>query len=794
MESLRNSESAGGVAIPVGVELPLEIRVHGRGGQGGVTCAKLIAALYARMGLAVQTFGDYGSERSGAPVQAFTRVDRIAITNRNKVYRPDHLLVLDAGLLETPVLSGVAPGALILLNSTAAPADLGPRYQGFRLATVDATDIARELGIGSSSVVIINTTIVGAYARLLGLPLEQLEEVYASLGVLGDLAAAEIAYRRVQIREASANPPSAQAAALEAAGLAAVAPMTQEMLDLPINLQTGLWSNQSPSYCQYTPPCNAACPAGNDIVGFIQALKEGGPEAAAAILLRTQALPSVCGRVCPAPCMSDCNRKAFDGAVNIRSLERWIADHSELALAREVATNPRRVAVVGGGPAGLSAAYQLALRGHQVTIFEAAPALGGVLRYGIPAFRLPLAVLDRDLSRILDLGVSALCGTPLGPQDLVRLAEEYDSLIVCTGFGAAHELGVPGEGLAGVEQGLPLLDRFKSGSQQISGHVVVVGGGNSAIDCARSALRLGAASVRLVYRRTRQEMPAIEEEIAEAELEGVRLMTQRQPVACLGSDRINAVLLAEVEAGAPDASGRRRPVVTDRTTQLPCDRVILALGQQNGLELLPADWCVEAGRAWSGAKPLPVFFAGDCSTGEGTVTHAIGNGRKIALAALAALEPPAPFSALEPLAALKPPGLAAVALSPQSSHLKGEGESAQCRAEVDRVVAPAQIRFSHFEPDPPAKDRHLSLNQARAGFQEFNLGLAGPEEASRCFSCGHCTNCDTCLIYCPDGIIYRNEKGYRVDLEHCKGCGMCVAECPRSAMEMNEKVLPGGSR
>lgn len=767
MRPLGRSTSTINAAPPEGINLPLEIRVHGRGGQGGVTCAKLIAALYARMGLSVQTFGDYGSERSGAPVQAFTRVDRIPITNRNKVYRPDQLLVLDAGLLETPVLSGVAPGSLILLNSTASPADLGARYHGYRVATVDATEIARERGIGSSSVVIINTTIVGAYARLLGIPLDLLADVYASLGVPGDIAAAKIAYERVQIQEPFAAETCGEAFAPQAPAPTSTAPITEPAQDFPINLKTGLWSNQSPSYCQYTAPCNAACPAGNDVVGFIQALKDGGPEAAAAVLLQTQALPSVCGRVCPAPCMSGCNRTAFDGAVNIRSLERWIADHSNYVLERVETPSPRRFAIVGGGPAGLSAAYQLALHGHHVTIYEAAPALGGVLRYGIPAFRLPLDVLDRDIARIIDLGVTARCESPVDAAGLTRLAAEYDALIVCTGFGAYHSLGVPGEELPGVEQGLPFLERAKAGTETVTGHVVVVGGGNSAIDCARSALRLGAASVRIVYRRSREDMPAIVEEIAEAELEGIRLATQRQPVACLGDDRINALVLAEVEAGKPDASGRCRPVVTDRTATVPCDRIILALGQQNGLDFLPAGWRVEEGRAIDGGATLPVFFAGDCATGEGTVTHAIGNGHRSALAALAALE---------------------------RGNIVTATAADETAVSPERVVAPAQIRFSHFEPDPPGKDRHLPLNQAREGFGEFNLGLAGPEEANRCFSCGRCTKCDTCLIYCPDGIIHRTADGYRVDLDHCKGCGMCVAECPRSAMEMNDKALPGGSR
>jgi 2-oxoacid:acceptor oxidoreductase gamma subunit (pyruvate/2-ketoisovalerate family) len=757
MESLQDAGGSDAVGLPDGVGLPLEVRVHGRGGQGGVTCAKLIAALYARMGLAVQTFGDYGSERSGAPVQAFTRVDRQAISNRNKIYRPDHLLVLDPGLLETPVLSGVPAGALILLNAGAPPAQFGATYRRFRFATVDATEIARERGIGSSSVVIINTTIIGAYLRLLGLPLSLLQDVFSSLGLSGDLAAAAQAYQAVRIQEPSPGAFEGPLGGPAVPEVSEVFPIGAEARDIPIDLRTGLWSNQSPSYQRYTAPCNAACPAGNDIVGFIQALKNGGPEAAAAILLRTQALPSVCGRVCPAPCMNDCNRKSFDGAVNIRSLERWIADHAAFSLPMQTAGTSRSFAVVGGGPAGLSAAYQLALRGHRATIYEAAPELGGVLRYGIPAFRLPLEVLDRDLARISALGVSAVCGKPVTREDLARLTREHDALLICTGLGGAHELGVTGEELSGVEQGLPFLERVKGSGEKVTGHVVVVGGGNSAIDCARSALRCGADSVRVVYRRGREDMPAIEEEIAEAEREGIRIMTRRQPVCCTGTDRVTGVLLAEVEAGTPDASGRRRPVVTDRSSLLPCDRVLLALGQGSGLELLPPDWQMREGRAWQGELPLKVWFAGDCCSGEGTVTHAIGNGRRAATALLAELD-----------------------CAPDQ---EGAGEP--------QVVAPAQIRFSHFEVDPPGKDRHLPLAQGRASFEEFNLGLSGPEEAGRCFSCGQCTKCDTCLVYCPDGIIYRSGEEYQVDLEHCKGCGMCVAECPRCAMEMKEKAVPG---
>ena len=446
--------------LPGDLSLPLEVRVHGRGGQGGVTCAKLIAALYAQMDFYVQTFGDYGSERSGAPVQAFARVDHIPITNRNKVYEPNHLLVLDEGLLETNVLSGVAPGAVLLLNSTASLDSFRDQYSSYHFGIIGATEIASEHGIGNSSVVIINTTIVGAYAKLLGLPMAILEQAYASLGLIDDLDAARQAYERVVIQAPLKTPlkrtEENKQVDVETVG---VVPIVEHNQDVRPTLKTGTWSNQAACYRKYTAPCNDACPAGNDVVGFIQALKKQGPEAAAAVLLQTQAIPSVCGRVCPAPCMRECNREVYDGAVNIRSLERWIADHSQGEVTVEPAENAWKIAVVGGGPAGLSTAYQLALRGHGVTIFEAETALGGVLLNGIPAYRLPLDALNRDIERILSLGVEVKCGHRLDKISLNRLEQQYDAVIVCTGFGQPMALSAEGDQLGEVEQGLDFLDR-----------------------------------------------------------------------------------------------------------------------------------------------------------------------------------------------------------------------------------------------------------------------------------------------------------------------------------------------
>ena len=745
-----SSTTAARIPLPKGLTLPLEVRVHGRGGQGGVTCAKLIAALFTQMGLSVQTFGDYGSERSGAPVQAYTRVDCVPISNRNKVYRPNHLIVLDEGLIGAQILDGVAPGALLLLNSHADLENYAGRFERYRFGLIDATAIAREQGIGSSSVVIINTTILGAYARLLGLPLSVLEKAYLWQGVAGDLPAAQQAYEQVLVREPADT--DAPAAPSTASSPAAVASILAHSKDIPVGLKTGSWSNQVPVYLEHSAPCNLACPAGNDVVGFIQALKNNGAEKAAAILLRTQALPSVCGRVCPAPCMEACNREAFDGAVNIRSLERWIADHSALELKPQTVHKPLRVAVIGGGPAGLSAAYQLALRGHKVTIFEAGPALGGVLRNGIPAFRLPHEALHRDVGRILKLGVEMRCNSRLGKDDLKHLRKEFDALIVCVGLVEGLDLAVKGESLTGVEQGLDFLDRVKRGGVALKGNVVVVGGGNTAIDCARSALRSGAASVKIVYRRGREDMPAIGEEIADAEREGVQILAHRQPVEFTGSGVVSGAVIAEVEPGPPDASGRRRPIVTDRTSAMSCDKVLLALGQKSELELLPDGWTMKGGRAFEGGDVLRVWFAGDCATGDGTVSHAIGNGRRAALAVL--------------------------------------GDGVPVEARPSSPVAPAQIRFSHFDRKKPARD--VQITSSALNFEEVDLGLTDAEEAKRCFSCGHCTLCDTCLISCPDGVILRTDGGYRIDGDYCKGCGMCVAECPRCGMVMLEKN--GGGR
>jgi 2-oxoacid:acceptor oxidoreductase delta subunit (pyruvate/2-ketoisovalerate family) len=521
----------------------------------------------------------------------------------------------------------------------------------------------------------------------------------------------------------------------------------------PTGLKTGSWRTQLPQYVDQLAPCNALCPAGNDVIRFIQTLLHEGEEEAARVLGRTQPLASVCGRVCPAFCMDGCSRRNYDGAVNIRALERWIGDHATVAHRdeRRIRTR-RRVAVVGSGPAGLSAAYELARAGHRVTIYEGEKELGGVLRTGIPSYRLPRDVVDREIRAILDLGVESHCGTFLDRVGLAELSRKYDAVIVAAGLGQPATLDVPGADLQGIEEGIRFLHRVNlEGRAALRGHVVVLGGGNTAMDCARSALRSGATGVTVAYRRTKEDMPAIREEIAESEREGIEFVFQRQPVAFHGNGRIAEIELAEVEMGAPDASGRRKPIVRDRTARRDCDHVLLALGQSADRTVLPEGSRVVEGRVQTPSGETNLFVAGDFATGEGTVAHAIGDGRRAAGRVLVAL---------------------------------GEEVTVFLRPDRAKAVAITSGHLQHFDPSPPSEDRQAPVRDRIWTFAETNHGLSDAREAARCFSCGHCTHCDTCLVYCPEGIIERTPAGYEVDLNYCKGCGVCVAECPRGAMEM----------
>ncbi|MEJ2719377.1 MAG: FAD-dependent oxidoreductase [Deltaproteobacteria bacterium] len=497
----------------------------------------------------------------------------------------------------------------------------------------------------------------------------------------------------------------------------------------------------------------------------MQTLKESGVEAAARVLARTQPLPSVCGRVCPAPCMSSCNRESLDGSLNIRGLERWVGDHMTGQMPEvESCLSSHRVAVVGGGPAGLGAAYILAPAGHDVTVYDSESELGGVLRTAIPSYRLPRDVLDRDINRILGLGVKVKCGEVLDAARVQSLSSEYDAVVLATGQACSRASDCSGVELPGVVQGLEFLYGVKTGAAvTMRGSVVVIGGGNTAVDCARTALRCGARDVSIVYRRGREEMPAIEQEIEEAIAEGINLVLYRQPVRFIGEGRLTGVEVAEVVLGEPDASGRKRPVPTDRLTILSCDHVLLAIGQDADLGILPSEWAVKGGRVYQSDRPMNVWLAGDLTTGAGTVAHAVGHGKNVARSILDEFE------------------------GRRSSEFDIDTPEPE-------IIAPEHIRFEHFPRAERQDESHLPVTSRASGFEEVNLGLTDASEAERCFSCGRCTQCDTCLVYCPEGIVTRIIDGYAISEDYCKGCGICAWECPRHAMRMTAQGSGSSSR
>jgi 2-oxoacid:acceptor oxidoreductase gamma subunit (pyruvate/2-ketoisovalerate family) len=747
----------------------VEIRIHGRGGQGGVTLAKLIATSRFLQGQSVQAFGLYAAERSGAPVQAFCRFDDDIITNRNLIYEPDHVVVLDPTLVGPSILGGLKPGGWILLNTPEQNETLAGQFPENRVATVDATAIAREHGLGTRSVPIVNTALAGAVARLLDLPLE---EMLASVGHLGfgggNLSAATDAYRGVSVTEPSRDPSPADGHArpepfgrgpsfLEGAGG-----------DLP-GIKTGQWANEQPKRQQYVPPCNHVCPAGNDVQGFLHALAEERTDDAMEILLRTSPFPATCGRVCPAPCMAECNRIQLDGAVNVRELERFAGDGGDVTLV-PAERRDERVAVVGSGPAGLTAAYHLALYGYGVTLYEGGSELGGLLRTGIPEFRLPHHVLDREVDRILDLGVEAVTGVFVNRERLLTVAQNHDAVLVATGLQElrALRLGVGDDHL--VVQGIDFLDQVRAGVKiRLEGEdVVVVGGGNTAMDAARSALRLGASSVRVVYRRTRREMPAIHEEVEEALEEGISIDFLTQPVAIqrmaqadgdLGEQHL---VCGRMELGEPDESGRRRPVeVPNSEFSLPCNLVVLALGQSPDLSVFPEGTEVREGEKLLGLLETPVYAVGDLATNEGTVAAAIGSGRRSAMHIHQTLT-----------------GEVVVA-----------GERTRVRSDVDvwhdEVIRDEALRMHLFERHPVQSSPAADMGRRHTTFDEIHAGLPDPGEAKRCLSCGVCNECDICVTYCPEGVLKRVGHDLVFDYAQCKGCGICVTECPRNVVFMS---------
>ena len=555
--------------------------------------------------------------------------------------------------------------------------------------------------------------------------------------------------------------------------------------------RTGSWSAIRPVYHDRVAPCNQACPVGIDIEGYLNLLRLDRVDEALELLLAENPMPAVTGRVCHHPCENACNRRFLDGAVSIHAVERMMG-----ALPRDgmfpvvpVATRDEHVAVVGSGPAGLACAYHLARLGYRVTVFEAAAQAGGMLRLGIPEYRLPRAVLDRDIERIQAQGVTIRYGARVGVDPGWRqLMSKFGAVCVATGAHTSRALGVKGEDLPGVTPGLAVLRDVNAGKRPDLGRkVVVVGGGNTAMDCARSALRLGA-SVTVAYRRTRDEMPAIDEEIDEAEHEGAELTFLANPVEFERTNgRVSGVVCERMALGEPDASGRRRPMPTGQCFTIAADTVLTAIGELSYLDGFPEDVTREGAGlpvdALGQTNRAALFAGGDVTDLERTVADALGAGKRAAVGI---------DRHLRAIAGDGHDGQDTDALRfgrGNISALRWMGRDPIGRvAPLNEVVGIDDLNLHHFAAVPRHADAHLESALKRAGFDEVNAGLTSAQaiaEARRCLNCGVCTQCDVCLIFCPDAAITHGADGaYEVALDYCKGCGICVAECPRGALTM----------
>src|SRR6202161_618276 len=534
---------------------------------------------------------------------------------------------------------------------------------------------------------------------------------------------------------------------------------------------TGNWRSIRPVYRDKLPPCNNACGTNEKIQGYLDLVKRGKYLDAYALIKEDMPFPSVTGRVCYHPCEQACNRGKYDEAISIRAVERFLGDLGQ-ALKHDVvkagAPNGKKVAVVGSGPARHSAADQLARLDYQVTIFEKSPKAGGLNRGGIPDWVLPADVLDREIERLVELGITIKTNVEVG-KDVTwdDLKNNYDACVLAVGLTDPNSARAEGENKDGVLYGLPFLRDIGMGTSKVKvgARVAVIGGGNTAIDCAREALRQGAVEVTMITVEAHpQEMPASPEDLHDMREEGVELMHGRAVTAVLGNGKIEALQLHPAKfSGAINAS----PINVDKEAKperFPVDNVIIAVGQRASLKWLPDEFKTERGTIkidrFGRLGDTNFFAAGDVvQLGSGQplmVVNAVGDGKRVAFN----LDKVLHNAPLEPRT-----------------------------VPIDVIVELGRMNMTYFPHFPRVKQAMLAPMARKSTQQEVILAYSEEEatmEASRCFSCGTCNACDNCYLVCPEPCIVRSSRShglYKILVDYCKGCRVCIEECPTGCLE-----------
>jgi len=520
---------------------------------------------------------------------------------------------------------------------------------------------------------------------------------------------------------------------------------------------TGSWRTNRPVYVDRLPPCNAQCPAGEDIQGWLFHAEGGDYEAAWRHLVRDNPFPAIMGRVCYHSCEGKCNRGHLDAPVGINSVERFLGDEAlkrGWRFAAPAEDSGKRVLVVGAGPSGMSAAYHLRRLGHRVTVTEAGPMAGGMMRFGIPKYRLPRDVLDAEMQRIVAMGVELRLNHKVSDIAQSMRDGSFDAAFLAVGAHIAKRTYIPAGDSARVLDAVQVLRSMEGEDKPMLGRrVVVYGGGNTAIDVARTAKRLGATEAIIVYRRTREKMPAHDFEVEEALQEGV-MVKWLSTIKRAGDDTA-----LTIEKMTLDAKGNPQP--TGEFETLEADSLILALGQDVDLSLLEGvpglevkDGVVQVDPATMMTGHPGLFAGGDMVPAERNVTVAVGHGKKAARHIDAWLR--------------------ALAVQPVAKHAP---------AGFDR------LNTWYYSDAPQVVRPQLELARRLTSFDEVQGGLTEDNalfEARRCLSCGNCFECDNCYGVCPDNAVIKLGPGKRFEfnLDYCKGCGICAAECPCGAIDM----------
>jgi len=523
---------------------------------------------------------------------------------------------------------------------------------------------------------------------------------------------------------------------------------------------TGSWRTLGPEYVHRLPPCNHACPAGEDIQGWLAYAESGDYEAAWRSLTENNPLPAVMGRVCYHPCESACNRAVLDSSVGINSVERFLGDlaiKNNWRFAAPSAVSGKKVLVVGAGPSGLSAAYHLARLGHAVTVQEAGPAPGGMMRFGIPKYRLPRDVLDAEVKRIEDLGVVFNYNAKVANIAEAMAAGGFDAAFLAVGAHIAKRAYIPAGEAAKVLDAVAVLRSMEGEEKPLLGRkVVVYGGGNTALDVARTAKRLGAEEAVIVYRRTRDRMPAHDFEVEEALEEGV-MMKWLSTIKNVEAGSITVEKMALDDKGFPQPTGEFET--------LQADSVVLALGQDVDLSLLQGvpglevkDGVVQVGpNMMTGVAGI--FAGGDMVPSERTVTVAVGHGKKAARHI--------------------------------DAWLRG---GTYASAPKHEIASADKLNTWYYGEAPKTLRPILETARRTSTFEEVVQGLDESNalyEARRCLSCGNCFECDNCYGVCPDNAVIKlgPGMGFEFNLDYCKGCGICAQECPCGAIQMVPEAI-----